>query len=363
MSTLINKHGLKRYISSDIKNKIRQDAGFGCVFCGSVLVDYEHIEPEWHDASEHDPDRMTLLCIGCHGKVTRKHISKNKVWDAKRSPKALEKGYVHDILFINTDDMEIKIGNSTSKRTKTILTIHGKPIIWFEPPIMPNEPSKLCAIFYDDSGKPISYINRNQFIAFTSNNDVKSESTLLSIVASEKMRLLIDREGDKALHIKKLDGSYLDASVSIDNTGKLILKHGTSDVTLSAMHIEDCGSVITLGSIPCINKYDKFSIANQLLSVPHSKKIYAYSGSQVGWEMNGEIFNLKYDVVGVNKNSQAYNITGEYIGNIVNGYIVYPDNSYETGEPIYISNNNRAFYLINITNCFDVSFRFFGDYI
>lgn len=355
----VNKHGLKRYISSDIKNKIRKDAGFGCVLCGSVLVDYEHIEPEWHDATEHDPDKMTLLCIGCHGKVTRKHISKNKVWEAKKSPKALEKGYVHDILFVNTDDMEIKIGNSTSKRTKTILTIHGKPIIWFEPPTIPNEPSKLCAIFYDYNSKPIAYINRNQFIALTSNTDIKSESTYLSIVVSGKICLLIDREGDKSLHIKKLDGSYFDASVSIENTGTLLIKHGTSQMSMGRMNIENCGSAIVLGTILSINKYDKFSIANQLLSAPHSKKIYAYSGSQVGWEMNGEIFNMKYEIVGFKKNSQAYNITGEYIGNIVNGHIVYPDDSYETNEPIYISNNNRAFRFIHITSCFDVSFRLF----
>jgi len=165
----INKHGLKRYIPSDIRLRIRKDAGFGCVICGCILIDYEHIDPEFHQATEHDPDKMTLLCISCHGRVTRKLISKKAVLMAKENPKALQDGFVHDILFVNTDEMEIKIGSSVSKNTKVILTIYGKPIIWFEPPLIEGEPSKLCAIFYDNNGKVISYVNRNQFIAYTNN--------------------------------------------------------------------------------------------------------------------------------------------------------------------------------------------------
>ncbi len=46
----INKHGLKRYIEADIRRKIRHDAGYGCVICGNIFVDYEHIEPEFKDA-------------------------------------------------------------------------------------------------------------------------------------------------------------------------------------------------------------------------------------------------------------------------------------------------------------------------
>lgn len=361
MNTQINKHGLKRYIPANIRETIRKEAGFGCVICGCVLVDYEHIEPEWSNAHQHNPENMTLLCIECHGRVTRKLISKRKVWEAKKSPKALENGNVHDILFVDTDNMEIKIGNSSSKNTRTILTIHGKPIIWFEAPTLPNEPSKLCAIFYDNKAKPVSYINRNQFVAFTSNEDIKSESTKLSIVASGKKRLLIDREGDKVLHIKNLDGFYIDTSISIENSGDLSVKQGNSNMRIGKFNVENCGSAMHFGDIPNINKYNKLAIANRLISSFNSKKIYFYSGQQAGWEMNGEIFNLEYNVVGFSRDGKAYNVINEYIGNIINGYIVYPDNCYESGEPIYISNNNRAFHLVNITGCYDVSFRLFGN--
>ena len=103
------------------------------------------------------------------------------MWEARANPKALQDGFVHDLLFADTENMEIRIGSSKSDKTKIILTIHGKPILWFESPKEESEPYNLCAIFYDDNSKPISFVNRNQFIAFSSNQDVKSESTILTI--------------------------------------------------------------------------------------------------------------------------------------------------------------------------------------
>ena len=360
MGSEINKFGLKRYVSAQIREQIRKEAGFGCVICGCVLVDYEHIEPEWADAHEHNPDHMTLLCIDCHGRVTRRLISKRKVWEAKKAPKALSDGFVHDVLFVNSDEMEIKIGNSISKNTRTILTIHGKPIIWFEPPVLPNEPSKLCAIFYDDNGKPISFINRNQFLAFTDSGDIKSESTELSIIVSGKKRLLIDREGDKSLHIKRLDGSFLDTSVLLKNCGSLLIKQGKSSFTLGKFNIENCGTAFNLGDIPSIKKYNKIFIATRLANDTGDNKLLSYTGKQVGWIIGNEILNVEYLLVGYCKDRKVFNIIDEYIGNIVLNRIVFPDECYESGEPIYISNNNRASQIISKTGGYDVSFRLFG---
>ncbi|HDZ0790542.1 TPA: hypothetical protein RRT77_004528, partial [Klebsiella pneumoniae] len=58
MAGVVNKFGLKRYIPSEIRKRIRIDAGYGCVICGGLFVDYEHIEPEFSKAVEHDPDKM-----------------------------------------------------------------------------------------------------------------------------------------------------------------------------------------------------------------------------------------------------------------------------------------------------------------
>jgi hypothetical protein len=356
-----NKHGLKRYVPTDVKRKIRKDAGFGCVICGCVLVDYEHIHPEYSDAKEHDSEKMTLLCLDCHGRVTRKLISKKTVWEAKSKPKALQNGYVHDVLFVNTDELEIKIGNSTSKFTKTILTIHGKPIIWFEPPSLEGEPSKLCAIFHNANGKPISYINRNQFTALTNNQDVKSESTELSIFAAHKECLVIDRKGDSVLEIKKMEGGYLNTSVLINPDGALIIKQGESNLTLSKFHVENCGSAIHLGDPPSQMKYNKLVIAMIIARNTNVFSILNCKGKNAGWLINNEFLNKKYELVGTRRKDDVYNICDEFIGRHIGSYIVHKNDCYNSGEPIYTSQESINFRDLNPELGYDISFRLFGD--
>ena len=80
-----NKHGLSRNIPSQIKREIRQAAGFGCVCCGVAIGMYEHVDPEFHDAKEHDPERMAYLCGGCHDKVSRGIWSKDKIKEERNT--------------------------------------------------------------------------------------------------------------------------------------------------------------------------------------------------------------------------------------------------------------------------------------
>lgn len=362
MGKSINKNGLKRYIPSKIRTQIRKDAGFGCVLCGCVLVDYEHIEPEFHEAQEHDPEKMTLLCVSCHGRVTRKLIAKKTIWNAKKKPKALQDGYVHDILFVNTDEMEIRIGNSASKRTEVILTIYGKPIIWFEPPIVKGEPSKLCAIFYDDNGKAISYVNRNQFIAFSSNQDIKSESTELSLVSNGTKCLVMNREGGETLYISKLEGRYQDASASVDSQGSLVLKSGGSTVIIGKLDVKDCGSAIHLGETPAATlKYKRMYVALLIAWNVNTKSISNLRKKVVGWAINDEIFNKNYELVGGIRGTSVFNILQEYIGTFTGSMIANKDNCYESGEPIYTSKENILFKERNPSIGYDVSFRLFGN--
>ena len=82
-----NRHGLKRHIPSKVSEKIRRDAGFGCIVCGDLVVEYEHIEPSFADAIEHDPEKMTLLCPKHHSRVTKGLISKKQIWKYKENPK------------------------------------------------------------------------------------------------------------------------------------------------------------------------------------------------------------------------------------------------------------------------------------
>ena len=84
MSSVTNKYGLSRNIPEDVKLAVRQACGFGCVVCGMSIIEYEHIDPPFHDATVHDPTKIALLCATCHGNVSKKVLVQRQ---DRRSPK------------------------------------------------------------------------------------------------------------------------------------------------------------------------------------------------------------------------------------------------------------------------------------
>lgn len=357
----INKHGLKRYIPSDVRQKIRQESGFGCVMCGCVLTDYEHIEPEWNDAKIHDPEKMTLLCVDCHARVTRKLISKKQVWAAKQNPKSLISGFVHDLLYIDTNNLEVHIGNSVSRNTRTILTIYGKPIIWFEQPTLKDEPSRLCAILYDDKNNQICFINRNQIVIKTNVKDIKSESTELLVTFESGNELLFDREGDQSIKIKKLNSSYLNSSVRLTKEQSLEIKSGNSSMIFGSFTVENCGAAIGIGSPPSFNRYNKVFISLKIAR--HGKLITDFGSTNKCWLIGDELINTRYSNVGLNRNNCIYSVTNEFIGNIDGSHITYHDDQYENGEPIYITKQSFSGLCVSRKRVFDLSFRILDNVI
>ena len=50
-----NQYDLSREIPADVKRAVRQACGYGCVICGSAIIEYEHVDPTFNEAREHDP--------------------------------------------------------------------------------------------------------------------------------------------------------------------------------------------------------------------------------------------------------------------------------------------------------------------
>src|SRR5437016_5533012 len=99
----LNKYGLTRRPPAEVRRQIRQECNFGCVCCGLAIAQYEHIDPEFHEAKEHDPAKMAYLCGGCHDRVTRGVWSKAKVKADRKQPWAKQKGHCHDAFDIGAD--------------------------------------------------------------------------------------------------------------------------------------------------------------------------------------------------------------------------------------------------------------------
>lgn len=77
-----NKHGLFRRIPDDIRRQVRRRCGFGCLLCRQAPVQYDHFEPEWVDAKQHDPAGIVLLCPSCHVKRGAGIVSINQIHEA-----------------------------------------------------------------------------------------------------------------------------------------------------------------------------------------------------------------------------------------------------------------------------------------
>ncbi len=52
-----NKYGLSRDIPPSVKLQVRRACSFGCVICGASIT-YEHIDPPFTEAHEHDPEKI-----------------------------------------------------------------------------------------------------------------------------------------------------------------------------------------------------------------------------------------------------------------------------------------------------------------
>ncbi|MBQ4825527.1 SEC-C domain-containing protein [Leisingera sp. HS039] len=174
-----NKHGLPRQIDADTCRTIRQEAGFGCVICGHAICDYEHIDPVYSEAKSHDAGRMTLLCKRCHGNVTSKLWSKEKVWEHKSKPACHRDGFSHGIFDFSGEMPIVKLGPVTAKNCDYILTIKNEPVLWFNPPEENGGPIRLNADFRNSGGKSILKIEDNEWRSDAENWDVEQTCNAL----------------------------------------------------------------------------------------------------------------------------------------------------------------------------------------
>lgn len=176
-----NKHGLPRYIGADVRRQIRQECGFGCVICGQAIGSYEHIEPTFEDAREHDPKRMALLCGSCHQKVTSGMWSKAKVWQARAQPKTFQQGAAKDAFDFH-DPFEVHVGGNRIANVRCIVrTSQGDE--WFS--VKRSEdagaPPLISAKFFGSDGAPALEIVNNEWSCSTGVWDLETVGRTITI--------------------------------------------------------------------------------------------------------------------------------------------------------------------------------------
>ena len=162
---MTNKFGLSRNIPEDVKREIRRRSQFGCVVCRCAFYQYEHIDPEFHEAHEHDPIRMCLLCGHCHDKVTRGALSKSTV--RRRYEEIQEKrdlGRPFDQFDLEHDNITVTLGSCIFKNAKSLIVLNDEVVLAIEPPEDQSAFPVLSGYFSDSDGNELMRIERNEWI-------------------------------------------------------------------------------------------------------------------------------------------------------------------------------------------------------
>ena len=217
MATAPNRHGLTRYIPPEIKQAIRRRCGFGCVICGNAIIIYEHVDPEFKDATEHNPEAMTLLCGGCHDKVTRGQWSKETVKRASASPKCLEKGFSFGVFDIGIDPPDIVFGGIHAVRSGTILRIYGRDVLSVSPPEEPHGPFRISAFFSDGMGEEMCVIEDNEWRVRSDASDLNVVGKVIEVsTPASQPSMVIVVDPPRGINIYRLLMSYQDVSIFCD---------------------------------------------------------------------------------------------------------------------------------------------------
>jgi hypothetical protein len=74
-----------RPIPADVKRRVRQRCGFGCVICGLPIYEYDHMEG-WAETHRHVAEEITLLCDRHHREKTVGLLPLERVVSANENP-------------------------------------------------------------------------------------------------------------------------------------------------------------------------------------------------------------------------------------------------------------------------------------
>lgn len=262
----INKHGLKRHIPAEIKRQIRRNSKFGCILCRKGFYQYEHIDPTYEDAKEHNADDMCCLCGACHDSVSRGQISKGAVKAAylkiRKSPPDVTSPPVGPLDF-HDGTAELKIGNLLySHVVHTVLRYHGQDVITVKPG-EGEEPGKISAIFTNDCGEKMLELRENEWVGSLDNWDIEVVGKRISVRSSSgKIALQLRLNPPGRIIIERLDMRIGDGHVIATETtyavGRYISKneavwlHAAIQIIKSSPH----GSVIEFTDAEELDKRD-----------------------------------------------------------------------------------------------------------
>ncbi len=241
-----NVHGLKRYIPKPIRRQIRQECGFGCVICGLAIAQYEHIDPPFASAMTHDPRKMALLCAGCHDRVTRGHLSKQTVLEARAAPRTFARGFARNA-FDFKHPFELYIGDSHLRDVRCVVKRGSDEWFVIEPAEAPEAPPRLSAKFFGPNGHVELEIAENEWRCASGVWDLKVEGPVIELrTQPREIMLRLKARPPYGLEIERLRMKYHDSGILIEADGSVCLTLRGTEVRMTGSDIVRADAVFNL---------------------------------------------------------------------------------------------------------------------
>lgn len=199
-------------IPEEIKRLVRSHCGFGCVICGEIACDYEHIY-QYAEVKEHRVENIVMLCAHHHAEVTRGRLSKTRVREAQANPFARVTGRTAFYNFEAAPQKAIFVGGNLviirGGPRVHVLLYRNTPVVWFD---FDEGVPLLSMEILNDKGDYILKIVRNQIVVNAFNIwDVRLSGTKFDVrrKSGEILFRVMLHEGSIAIERLKISvGGY-----------------------------------------------------------------------------------------------------------------------------------------------------------
>ena len=222
-----NKHGLSRHIPEPIKREVRSRNGFGCVVCGAALYDYEHFNPEFKDAEEHNPDGITLLCPNHHRAKMKGTLTEDEYSKAIAQPYSVTHGWSSTEISSGDFSPQFIIGPLTFNLGTSIFSVDGEQLMGFGPPEEPGTPPRISMKLSNENNEVIFEIKDNQIKVNSGAYDISSIGRNWKIWSTEKIIADLAFDLPYSIRISRLNLISGEWELRSDKTSIKILRNST----------------------------------------------------------------------------------------------------------------------------------------
>lgn len=222
-----------------LKREVRQRCGFGCVICGEIPYEYEHIV-EFAQVRTHTADNITLLCKKHHGEKTLKFLPRERIQVANNEPFNLKKDRTGvRTLYLKPETITTTIGNNEIKFTPVgdnakfvALKINETEIFSFE---FRQDEIILNLLYFNEKNEKVIEIVENEITHSTKVWDAEWKGRQLTI-RDESRSVLFKVRFSLENKIEALQGFFFCDSLVV-YFDKYILMHSMGSTVLSGSKI------------------------------------------------------------------------------------------------------------------------------